>query len=394
MARFWQIKCKIMDMKNKVIGIEACTDYEKKNVRNALQRLLEKTEALDFVQPGMRVAIKTNLVSASAPEKAIVTHPTVLTVLTELLREKGAQVVIGDSPGGLFTSGILEKNYRLSGLMEAKEAGAELNLDVSVQELTHPQGKVMRSFTCTSWLLKADAVIDCCKLKTHGMMGMSANVKNMFGAIPGTMKPEYHFRFPVHEDFADMLVDINTAIKPCLYITDAVVGMEGNGPTGGTPRKIGALLASRDPYGLDVLCARLIGLEPNRVPTVAAAQKRGLCTCSVEDLPILGDWETFVVQDYEHVDKLNSLEFASVVPGFAMPAVRRILQARPKVKKEECIGCGKCRDICPAKAIRMEKKAPVVDTGKCIRCFCCQEFCPKGAMKVHRFWIARMLIGE
>ena len=109
-----------MDNKNKVIGIEACDDYDKTNVRNALQRLLEKTDGLDFVRQGMRVAIKTNLVSASAPEKAIVTHPAVITALTELLQEKGAQVVIGDSPGGLFTPGILEKNYRLSGLMEAK----------------------------------------------------------------------------------------------------------------------------------------------------------------------------------------------------------------------------------------------------------------------------------
>lgn len=383
-----------MEEKNKVIGIEACLDYEIEHVRSAMRHLMEKTAALDFVQPGMRIAIKTNLVSASAPEKAIVTHPAVLTVLTEMLREKGAQAVIGDSPGGLFTPGILEKNYRLSGLLAAKEAGAELNLDVSVQEVSHPEGKVMHSFTCTSWLLQTDAVIDCCKLKTHGMMGMSANVKNMFGVIPGTMKPEYHFRFPKHEDFADMLVDINTCIKPCLYITDAVVGMEGNGPTSGTPRKIGALLASKDPYGLDVLCAHLIGLEPAQVPTVAAAQRRGLCTFSVDDLSVLGDPEAYVVQDYEHVAKLNSLEFSTVVPQFALPLVRKILQARPKVEKEECIGCGKCRDICPAKAIRMEDKKPVVDSHVCIRCFCCQEFCPKGAMKVHRSLITRLLVRD
>lgn len=380
-----------MEKNSKIIGIEACPDYEKDHVKSAMSRLLCKTDALDFVRPGMKIAIKTNLVSASAPEKAIVTHPTVLTVLTEMLREKGAHVVIGDSPGGLFTPGILEKNYRLSGLLEAKEAGAELNLDVSVREVSHPEAKVMHSFTCTSWLLQADAVIDCCKLKTHGMMGMSANVKNMFGVIPGTMKPEYHFRFPKHEDFADMLVDINTCIKPCLYITDAVIGMEGNGPTSGTPRKIGALLASKDPYGLDVLCAHLIGLDPVQVPTIAAAQKRGLCTFSVEDLSVAGDPEAFVVQDYEHVAKLNSLEFSTVVPKFAMPLVRKILQARPRVKKEECIGCGKCRDICPAKAIRMEDKKPVVDSHVCIRCFCCQEFCPKGAMKVHRSLITRLL---
>ena len=33
---------------------------------------------------------------------------------------------------------------------------------------------------------KADAIIDFCKLKSHGMMTMSAAVKNLFGTIPGT----------------------------------------------------------------------------------------------------------------------------------------------------------------------------------------------------------------
>lgn len=381
----------MMEQNNKTIGIESCPDYEKEHVRKAMKALLDKTGGLDFVRPGMLVAIKTNLVSAASPEKAVVTHPTVLAVLTELLKERGAHVVIGDSPGGLFTVSALERNYRLSGLSEARKAGARLNLDISTEEVSHPQAKVMHSFTCTSWLLKADAVIDCCKLKTHGMMGMSANVKNMFGVIPGTMKPEYHFRFPKHEDFADMLVDINTYIQPKLYITDAVVGMEGNGPTSGTPRKIGALLASRDPYGLDVVCAQLIGLDPAGIPTVMAAARRGLGPLSAEGLPVAGDPEPFVVKDYQHVDKLGSIEFSSVVPGFALPLVRKILQARPRVKKDICIGCGKCRDICPAGAIRMKQKIPVIDTRVCIRCFCCQEFCPKGAMKVHRSRITRWL---
>ena len=63
----------------------------------------------------------------------------------------------------------------------------------------------------------------------------------------------------------------------------------------------------------------------------------------------------------------------------------------PKVKKNECIGCGKCANICPAKAIRMENKLPTIDRKACIHCFCCQEFCPKGAMGVSRPFIARLL---
>ena len=61
------------------------------------------------------------------------------------------------------------------------------------------------------------------------------------------------------------------------------------------------------------------------------------------------------------------------------------------MKKDACIGCGKCAKICPAKAITMENKLPVIDRSACIHCFCCQEFCPKGAMGVYRPPIARIL---
>ena len=43
--------------------------------------------------------------------------------------------------------------------------------------------KVAKDFTYTAWLDQADAIINFCKLKTHGMMGMSAAVKNLFGKI-------------------------------------------------------------------------------------------------------------------------------------------------------------------------------------------------------------------
>ena len=254
-----------------------------------------------------------------------------------------------------------------------------------------PEGHTLKELEYTRYLDDADAIISFCKLKTHGMMGMSACVKNMFGAIPGTFKPEYHYKFPQHAQFADMLVDINERFKPRLCLVDAVYGMEGNGPTMGTPRFIGALLASDSPYCCDRVCARIIGLEPEEVDTVAAAKTRGLET----EFDIVGDPDEFRVSDYQLVRERKEMAFTREFPGifgkWFGSFVAGALASRPHVRKSECVGCEKCFQICPAKAITMRNKRPSIDKKVCIRCFCCQEFCPKGAMKLKRPLIAKII---
>ena len=221
---------------------------------------------LSWVTPGMKIAVKVNLVSGAPPEKAITTHPSLVAALTKLLIARGAEVVVGDSPGGLFTPAFLQRVYHLSGYEAVKEAGATLNLDCATSDATFPQGAVLHQFTYTKWLTDCDAIINFCKLKTHGMMGMTAAVKNLFGAIPGAMKPEYHFRFPNAADFAKMLTDLSCFFRPRLHLVDAVVAMEGNGPTSGKPRQLGLLLGSEDPFALDEVCAQVLGCTA--VPTL------------------------------------------------------------------------------------------------------------------------------
>ena len=67
------------------------------------------------------------------------------------------------------------------------------------------------------------------------------------------------------------------------------------------------------------------------------------------------------------------------------------MKSVPILDKKTCVGCKKCFEICPAKAITMKNNKPIIDRKKCISCFCCQEFCPKGAMKVKRPMIAKFL---
>ena len=205
------------------VSIVRCADYGEETCERALREVLVPFGGLDWVRPGMRVVIKANLVSAMKPEKAATTHPALLAALTRMLRERGTNVVIGDSPGGTFAAPHLNAVYRVCGLSEAEAAGAELNRDFSQKEADLPGAHTAKHITYTGYLDGADAIISFCKLKSHGMLSLSAATKNLFGAIPGIIKPEYHYRYPDPMDFANMLIDLNEFFLPKLYLVDAVL---------------------------------------------------------------------------------------------------------------------------------------------------------------------------
>lgn len=376
------------------VALAACDSYEDSAVEAALRSALGAIDGLDFVQPGMWIAVKVNLVTAMKPDTAATVHPAVVCALVKLLRERGASVVIGDSPGGIYSAAYLRVVYDVCGMRRAEACGAKLNDDFSVSQVEYPEAAMAKQFPYTAYLAKADAIIDLCKLKTHGMMGMSCAVKNFFGTIPGTIKPEFHYKYPRAEDFADVLVDLYEYSKPWLCLCDAVVGMEGNGPTQGTPRKIGCLIASRDGHRLDAVAAGLIGLELRDIPTLNAAIRRGLLPEDLSEIAVSGDASRFSVPDFKTVPAQSSVFFHvlgdGVIGKLADWVVSRVLTPFPKLEASGCVGCGKCARVCPAKAIAMKDKRPSIDRKICIHCFCCQEFCPRGAMKVGRTRIARL----
>ena len=259
--------------------------------------------------------------------------------------------------------------------------------------MTYPGAAAAHVFSCTSWLRKADVIINFAKLKSHGMMRLTASVKNLFGAVPGTTKPEYHMRFPNETAFANMLIDLNEALQPALNLVDAVVCMEGNGPTAGSPRPLGLVLSSENPYNLDMICAELTGMRPEDVPTIRCAASRGLGPSGLQEVEISGERpEQWKLTNFRQADGVRVTFTGNGVLGRLQEAIfRSAMQQMPKVHPSECIGCRKCFNVCPARAITMVKGKPKIDRKRCIRCFCCQEFCPRGAMKVHRTLLARLL---
>lgn len=376
-------------MENYDVAVVRCKTYNVETVKPALEEALNAVNSLDFVKPGMKIIIKPNLVSFKKPDAAATTHPALLEALVEMLLARGADVTIGDSPGGPHSLPLLNRVYAATGMDRVEKLGAKLNRNMNEKTVDFPEGKVLKNFTYTEYLDEADAIIDFCKLKSHGMLGMSAAVKNLFGTIPGLKKPEVHYKFQNDAEFADMLVDLNEYFKPRLAICDAVVGMEGNGPTAGTPRQIGAIIASKSTYYADVVGAELIGMNIDGLPTLQAAYERGFAPASSKKLRVYGDIRALTVDDFKAppVRGLSFMRKGNVLHFISKAA----LEHKPTLKKRLCVGCGECARMCPAKAIEMKNKNPHINREKCIRCFCCQEFCPRAAMVAHRPLAAKVL---
>ncbi len=376
-----------------MVSLHACEAYEPELVARALSACLEDLGGWGrFVAPGERVLLKVNLVSACDPELGATTHPVFVSEVAKSLIAYGARPVIGDSPGGTFNAAHLKRVYHLCGMdRAAEESGAELSYNTGTAELENPEGRLLHHLTVTDMVASADKVISLAKIKTHAMMTYTGVTKNMFGAIPGTEKAELHMRMPEAGDFADALLDIWQATRPVLSLMDGILGMEGNGPTGGTPRHIGVVMASPDAPALDLIAARMIGLEASRVPLLDRARHRGLIPADWTKVERAGDApERFFIKDFRMPDHIS----ANLIGGWFPKGTRRLSNRylRPRVSFDTglCVGCGECAANCPVQVITMVKdpetgrRHPSVDYENCIRCYCCQELCPQNAVSIKK----------
>ncbi|MBN1176466.1 MAG: DUF362 domain-containing protein [Dehalococcoidales bacterium] len=370
-------------IKKSRVALVACDTYNNNEVYEAVKRGLDLIGGLArYVKSGEKIVLKPNVLIGAAPERCVCTHPAVFRAVGKILIEAGVDVSCGDSPG----FGGCRVNMRLAGLKQvADELGIPFADFSHGRVVMHKEALLNRRFTIANGVLDADGLVSLPKLKTHGLTRMTGAVKNQFGCIPGFIKGQHHARTPDPFDFATMLVDLNTLIKSRLYIMDAIMAMEGNGPRSGNPRKLGVILVSDDPIALDAVACKLIDLEPSLVPTSQPGEKSGLGTYRYENIEIVGDdVEKYICRDFDVVRKppvpAAGGRFGRFVKSHASP--------RPVIDGKLCTACGTCVKHCPVgpKAVDWlrgdESRPPVYNYGRCIRCFCCQEMCPEGAISV------------
>ncbi|MEZ4357548.1 MAG: DUF362 domain-containing protein [Eubacteriales bacterium] len=371
------------------VAILKCDEYEYEKVQDTLLNAISLLGGIDkFIFPGAKVVVKPNLLRKAAPRQNITTHPFIVRAICTLAKEAGGDVTIAESPGGIYTKAALKAIYDATGMTEAAEkSGAKLNYDTDVVEVEFGHGSHIESLRLIKPVVNADVIISAAKLKTHSMMGYTGAVKNMYGAVPGVTKAEYHFRMKDKDRFADMLIDLYEFIHPSLSIIDAIWGMEGEGPAAGDPVKIGALMASDDAVSLDLAATHMVGMDAGYVPVLKRAIKRSICLSDISNIEFLGDAiDNFKCKIKTPVSLQQEL-IKGYVPGFLEGFADRCLALYPAFDKDKCISCMICKDNCPAGAIRVVNSKPKLSKKSCIQCYCCHELCPKKAIKIKRPWI-------
>jgi len=220
---------------------------------------------------GKRVFLKPNLVEYEAGT-VINTHPRVVAGAVEAFLRAGAdEVVVGEGPGHRRDIEYLLTATGMSDVLaDLRVRFVDLNHDDVARVPLASRFTKLPELSLPVELLKSDIIVSMPKLKTHHWAGLTASMKNFFGVVPGAV-----YGWPKNilhvKGIPNSIVDLNATIRPHFTIVDGVTAMEGDGPIMGRPRSLGMIAMGRDLVAVDATCARVIGLDPEKIPYLRMA---------------------------------------------------------------------------------------------------------------------------
>jgi uncharacterized protein (DUF362 family) len=253
---------------------------------------------------GRRVLVKPNAGRAVPAGLGITTHPQVVAAVLEFAKSHSpARLCLGESP--IIGVRAIE-SMEVAGIAAvARERGVEL-LDLDdgpPHEVAVPDGKILRTVKLTPRWDEFDFVISVPVMKTHMHTRVSLSLKNMKGVLWRREKVRFHqLRAPetgfVNATPLDVAIaDLSTVAAPDLAVIDGTIGHEGMGPSAGTPRAVGLVVAGTDYLAADAIAARLMGFDPQAIAHLKLAAANASRTLDVEEMEVdPADYEQFAVQ--------------------------------------------------------------------------------------------------
>jgi uncharacterized protein (DUF362 family) len=238
-----------------------------------VSRMLEGIREVGLDVRGKRVLLKPNLVEFDAAT-VINTDAAVIAAALEVFQRLGArEVKIGEGPGHRRDTLDLadDAKYRAN-VPRFESIFTDLNRD-DVSPVGNFAGE--SEFYFPNTVLGADLIVSLAKMKTHHWAGATLSMKNFFGVVPGSVygwpKNKLHYL-----GIDESIVALNRQFRSKAFaIVDGVIGMEGNGPIQGTPKSAGVLVMGRDLVAVDATCARVMGIDPEKMGYLRLAADLG-----------------------------------------------------------------------------------------------------------------------
>ncbi|MCX8081810.1 MAG: DUF362 domain-containing protein [bacterium] len=362
-------------MKEKVV-VARCASYEKSVVEKAINKIFS---VLNIQSPD-KVLFKPNMLSARTPEEGVTTHPVVLEISVNLC--KSPKKIIGDSPASVNKP--VELYWEKCGYKNVSQNTGVPLVKFSNSIMIELQVSGKKEKVPVTDYLKEYRIFNLPKLKTHGLTVITAALKNLYGLIPGFHKSVLHSKFISPVEFSEFLISYYQVIKPYVFfnLIDAIISMEGEGPSAGNLIHTGYLIGGRDAVAIDMICCELTGLKVEDVPYLRIYKER----YGLPDIEVIGDIPLSTKKFNIPGRKRNKI-FSSKVLKPVLCLLAKYFKAIPVINPSVCKKCYACREVCPVKAISENLK---FDRKKCINCLCCFEVCPYKAINIKKSLIAKL----
>ena len=282
-------------------------------VANPKEDLLKSIEFINWknqVKTDSTVFVKPNFTFPYFKE-GITTRPELLKDLLEILKDRAASVIVGESDGGnhSFSADVAFKGHNMHEI--CRETGVELvNLSKlpSVVVKDKIQGKTVKVLLPELLLDEIDCFMSVPVLKVHVMTGVTLSIKNLWGCYPDTMRCLHH----KHLSYKLALITKN--LNPKLILIDGTYALDGHGPMYGEAKKTDLLISSNNPVVADSLGAAIMGIPLKVAKHILVAEKEGLGTTNLQKVRTNDDWEKFGMQFHINktvIDRISVLLFNS-----------------------------------------------------------------------------------
>ncbi len=252
----------------------AKADHYQLDIADILSRgMMELGVSTTEIQ-GKRILLKPNLVETASEAPHINTHPLVLRGAIEaFLRLGAATVMVAEGPGHRRdTLAVYEESGLADVLTEDRIKFHDINYITGYELPNAGRQSTMKTLTFPALFQEVDWIVSVAKMKTHHWTGATLSMKNLFGVMPGR-----YYGWPknvLHKvGIQNSILDINATLKPQFAIVDGIIGMEGDGPIMGPPKRAGVLVMGRNFPAVDATCCRIMGIDPYKVSYLERADK-------------------------------------------------------------------------------------------------------------------------